>query len=631
MKRLVSQGIRAQTLTAVILAFFCPPLFCENGWVVGLHDSLLRSHPSMKSVQHLALSSLASRFGPDEFQSIVVDGGLVDRDGQPTLSVPDLLQHPLSCVRKIALSSIYGLGGSQVIPELELAFQNETDPVVLLEMVEMVSYLDSAELLKEVSKLLSHPEEQIRLAAVSTLAASGDRSWADAIAKSLGDASPSVRSEAAFHLGCMGARRQEALIAELLGDEDPVCRESGIEALVYMGDLSSASIFALLGLLEDDAVIGATLACGVGAETDSTIDMKIRGTAKTALWMLKSKESVPRLIELLEHPRLRADALFLLQGLLSESSVYPFLEYLANRGQVLPEDVAILAASSHPDALEIVLDRIPQLEFSEVAVVLSSARRGKNWEIGGIAASMLVSPDPDCRRAAWAYLGEGRMVEFSSAIVPLLGAQDRSVLENAAKALGLVGSHDHVGLLVSLLEDKDHGVRRSAAMALQDLGAFATVTGYLRRKTRKKDVRWSGEWPLFLSPENQALLMDWMAREPTPPGEAFDLLGDLARNRGDAIRPELVGFLETMMDHPNQETSKRSVDLLVLLKRPSTIELLVQRLLDQDEEDDPWAADLLGQIVLRRRAWEGGALPRKQRLLFEMGKFARESVIRAGS
>lgn len=198
------------------------------------------------------------------------------------------LKSPEVRLRRQAAEELGRLRDSHATPALLVALSDE-DVTVRASVARALGLMRSADGLKELHRVLREdPDPQVRQSAAVSLGFIADPSSAEALIKTLKDASPGPHFAACQALAALRAPSAVPALSESLSDPSSQFRRSAAQALGEIGEPSA--IPALRPLLKDS-------------------DLSVRVAAVQSLGKLKDKDSVPALKKNLNRkspPELRA-------------------------------------------------------------------------------------------------------------------------------------------------------------------------------------------------------------------------------------------------------------------------------------------------------------------------------------
>jgi len=106
---------------------------------------------------------------------------------------------------------------------------------------------------------LSHPDEEVRVAALEVVEAYRDWRATSRVVERLGDPAPVVRAKAAQVLGALGDRRAAASLRTRLGDPSPEVVVAAARALGFLGHVPSETTLMELARHDDPRIRAAAV------------------------------------------------------------------------------------------------------------------------------------------------------------------------------------------------------------------------------------------------------------------------------------------------------------------------------------------------------------------------------------
>ncbi len=421
----------------------------------------------------------------------------------------------------------------------------------------------AARAVPRLTELLSDEDPAVRQAAASTLGSIGPKAKKaiSALSTLLKDKDPRVRASAAEALGGIGARAAEAIPALVASvkDKDPRVRASAAEALARSGPQAAQTVPTLSKLLADE-------------------DADVREAAANTLGQI-GKPAVPTLIAGLKSGNpVFLQAVTNALGKIGPPAVPALIETLTNpKEKVLARQYAAIALTkvgSNPK--EIVSALAGRLDDKESAIRRSAA--GALGKIGPAARAALPrliamsgneTEDPVVREYAVRALTriDPNDANVVSALIRVLEDENPQVREAAVEALLEVSvatreigaAKGDVPALATQLKDKDRLVRRSAAMALGNIGPAAK----------------SAQFALI-----QALADE--REDPEVRSAAATALGSIGPYAKDAI-PALIRSLEKREEHVEVRAAAAMALGMIGPEARAAVPVLAESL----REDDP--------------------------------------------
>ena len=455
----------------------------------------------------------------------------------------DLLDHPSTDIRYLAMETITGLGGERP----EAAFYGEAsladDQVVRVSLALMADVnADLAE--SALLRGLESPKTLRRRVAIRGLARKAAKSALPKILKFAEDASDPIRADVLIAVGDLGGREQSAFVLRVLGDSSVRVR--------------TAAIYAA-GKLQEERAIPLIL------PLLSSPHAELQCAACRALGQLRAKEALPMLLQLFvdgngfarssSREALRGfDGAVVAPALLRESAgkaldvririvellgeldtalAVPALSALRYRNEpdVLRVDVlrALLrggAAEYKPILVPLLEDPGPQVRSFAGRVL---AELGAD-EVAPRLGDLLVAADPNAKFHAIMGLSALNATSYAAKIAPIaLNVRSPDWLRLAAlKALEKIGGPEEIRTLKPLLADPLYEIRSTTAKALCWLGDPDAV-GVVFEETRNwnclNGIRAPEEWAKL-----RALPVTGDLR-----GTRRDLLEQLAKKAGKTV------------------------------------------------------------------------------------------------
>ena len=330
---------------------------------------------------------------------------------------------------------------------------------------------------------LKDTDERVRVAAIQSITARGERSVLLDLIPMLGDSSVDVRRAAAeaFH-HMPDPRAIAALVQALRNDSDPGVRELAAQALAQIDD--ERAVPGLTEALRQERVVAVrrqivyalaeiqspSSAAALGeALRDS--DAETRQHAIEGLGSLQVKSVAPQLIPMLRDPNadVRAKAAWALGELKSAEAL---------------DELMAAASDANADVRQYAINALSSLEDARAMPAFLRALRDPNVDVRRQAVSAisdvdglqraprelvdaLNDEDLEVRGSAIRALGEIKDASTVSAIMPFArGGQTLAIREAAVEALGEFGGPQVEALLLELIKDPDPKIRRLAAQGL---------------------------------------------------------------------------------------------------------------------------------------------------------------------
>ncbi len=408
-------------------------------------------------------------------------------------TVPQLLAATTSVdpeVRRLAVTSLQGLGGEAVAPFVQALKDQNADVRHAAATALGRIGLGAIDAIPQLIAAIQDADERVRASAAFSLSTFGRHAFeaVPALQKALSDTSAAVRSRAAFTLGQVGpaAKRAVKELARLVSDSDPMVRRNSASALGGIGADATAAIPELLQAAQDtDATVRRCAISVIGliapqAAADTLrralhdSDAEVRECARSALSPtsgLTLKVFQPQ-EQPLEQPPLEQstkqapakDELAELIAVIQHNNNNEDARWKASQGLVAHGTravPAILNALQHTD--------------SEVRrqLVHTLGRIGKGAR-EAVPALLLAMQDSDAqvRSAAAETLGKLRIVNpaMLQTLSKGLSDHDSEVRRTSAATLGRFGQYAQataIDLQVAALGDPEAKVRNAAQAALQ--------------------------------------------------------------------------------------------------------------------------------------------------------------------
>ena len=299
-----------------------------------------------------------------------------------------------------------------------------------------------------VARLLSHPDNSVRTAALQALGVMRATDQADAVERLLADPVVGVRGSAARALGEMGAVDRTAAVAKLLNDPGAYARSSAADSL---------------GLLK------ARDRAGEIAKLLGDRDPMVRRSAVQALGAIKAPDQMIELVRKLHDPDLlvRSFAVRALGAMPSSLESAQVAKLLADPDPVVR--VAAIQALGAMRARDYAAQVAAGLNDSSPAIRSFAAQALGAMQANNRVADLvrlLNDPNSGARSGAATALAELQAANQVPNLVKLLRDPDAATRIAAANALARIQAGDHAALVATLLEDPDDNARASAARAL---------------------------------------------------------------------------------------------------------------------------------------------------------------------
>jgi HEAT repeat protein len=463
----------------------------------GLFFSMTAAYAAEPTIRDLVTAVNAA----DERARLVAMDSLGLLGEKAAAAVPTLvtaLKDPSAAVRSHAAQALGAIGApaKPAVPELATLIA-DPDKVVRREAVEAIGRIHpgadvSVPLL---TKLIENADPQTRHAAITTLAEQGQAA-VPLLIKAL--AQKQAAYWACLVLARIGPDAKEAVpaLTALIDDQRPEVRREAILALAEIGDAAAPAIPRILKALDDPhAKTAAVFALGQFRKATGNAEAKIRQNVDSSdqvldavsLWALARlhpddkkliAQTTQRLCETLksENPRARQAAARAL------GSLKPGVEI------VLPAMVKAFQGASEEtihDALDTlasfgsaaVPELIGALRFERarpyVVVLLGQQGAAAKPAVGALI-KLLDDDNTDVRREA--VLALGRIGPDARAAVPALIRRFTECFEREGAdcygvtyALGRIGSHEAVPVLLKAIEGQDESLAMFGAWALAQI------------------------------------------------------------------------------------------------------------------------------------------------------------------
>ena len=151
-----------------------------------------------------------------------------------TSALPEMLHHPAPEVRRDALERIERLGMTSVLPAVKEICQQDSSSSVQAAALQTLAVLGKSTTSNEVIPYLDHPDQQIRLSAITGLVRSGDANGSliaeQKLLAMVGSSQADERLLAAQALGEISMQRYYQPMLTLLGDDDPIVRRAALKS-----------------------------------------------------------------------------------------------------------------------------------------------------------------------------------------------------------------------------------------------------------------------------------------------------------------------------------------------------------------------------------------------------------------
>ncbi|MGH8901293.1 MAG: HEAT repeat domain-containing protein [Egibacteraceae bacterium] len=386
------------------------------------------------------------------------------------------------------------------------------------------------------TRLLGHPEVDIRTEAALALGELGDHRAVDPLLELLCGPPPvswpKSWQQAGWLLRRFGEQRAFPILLERLSDPDAKVRQAATSALEGLGD--ERSVDPLLELLDDAnadvrwvAVYGLAHV-GDDRAADPLLKLlddpqdSVRWGAAFTMHELSDERSVDPLLELLNDPvfHVRQLAVYALGAVGDERVVEPLLGLLNDTNAIVRHRAAqALGELGDKRAIRPLLESLDDAEpvvrwaaaqalgtlgdkravepLLELLEADAQIREGVAEALGKLGARRAVEPlldwlgdpDPDVRLAVVKAAGKLGDSRERAALLDRLDHPDELVRSAAARALGKLGDTEAVEPLLARLDDADVDMRAAVAEALGRLGDHRAVELLVQRLDDQADVR----------------------------------------------------------------------------------------------------------------------------------------------
>lgn len=400
--------------------------------------------------------------------------------------IMDLLDHPSTETRYLAMETITGLGGERP----EAAFYGEAsladDQVVRVSLALMADVpADLAE--SALLRGLESPKTLRRRVAIRGLARRGVKHALPRILRFAEDAADPVRADVLIAVGELGGREESALVLKYLGDTSV--------------RVSSAAV-AAAGKLKEERAIPLIL------PLLSSPHAELQCASCRALGQLRAKEAVPVLIQLFVHGNGFArssagealknfDGALVVPGLLRESS--------GKALDVRIRIVELLGEIDTPVAVPALSALLSRSEPDDLRVeVLRTLLRGGASEYKPTLVPLLEDPGPQVRSFAGRVLADLGADEVAPRLGELLSEADPNAKFHAIMGLGALNATSYAGKIapIALNVRNPDWVRLAALKAIEKIGGPEEIRTlkpllgdplYEIRSTTAKTVCWLGD------------------------------------------------------------------------------------------------------------------------------------------
>ncbi len=402
-------------------------------------------------------------------------------------TVPQLLAATTSTdpeVRRLAVTSLQGLGGEAVAPFVQALKDQNADVRHAAATALGRIGLGAIDAIPQLIAAIQDADDRVRASAAFSLSTFGRHAFeaVPALQKALSDTSAAVRSRAAFTLGQVGpaAKRAVKELARLVSDSDPMVRRNSASALGGIGSDAAAAIPELRQASQDtDAAVRRCAISVIGliaphAAADTLqralhdSDAEVRECARAALsappqatlkvFQPQEQQAEPSLKQTPVKDEL-ADLIATLQRSDNEDSRWKASQALVQHGsRAVP---SIVNALQHHD---------PEVRRQ---LIHTLGRIGKGAR-EAVPALLLTMQDADAQVRCAAADTLGKLNIVNPAMLQMLSKglsdHDSEVRRISATTLGRFGQYAHtasIDLQVAALGDTETKVRNAAQAALQ--------------------------------------------------------------------------------------------------------------------------------------------------------------------
>lgn len=365
-------------------------------------------------------------------------------------------------VRKAAVETFFLLSHPEnLIPELIEFLSNQDNVGLRNSAIEILIGLGSLAI-AELERELDCPDIDVRKFVIDILGEIGDARCADMLIGALADADVNVRYAAVETLGKLGVESAVTPLLELMQNPDPGLKFTILQALSCIGGAIPAA--QLLPFLDDRLLRKALLDCfgKIGGKdviphlvNGLTDPMRhVREAALCALFALRlnEHEGISRALETADHEQI---AIFLEQHLEAEDL------------QFNEAALAFYGAVARKRDLAILLNCVAEERLRHQTLTAFAVLGEESY------SNFIHSIDsPDTTQALYLIFVGGELGFRQALSLAIDGARsDDSQLRYAsAKALGELGGHEQVALLLQLLDDEISDIQDVATAAIAALG-----------------------------------------------------------------------------------------------------------------------------------------------------------------
>lgn len=607
-----------------------------TGTLVSIEDVTVRREREKDAAQDLTV--------PDEMKRLQAARTLAQGE-EESETLLDALSDDSWRVRREAVDGLIQHGSQDAIATLlKTLIEEHRDFGVLSSAIEVLS-LSRIDVLSPLVRLLSEPDEGLRLQVAQILGEKGDMRAVPALVEALDDPDTNVRYHAIEALGKLQAGDAADALMAIVESRDFFLAFPALDALIRIGDASVTPRLVpflkddllriptaeLLGRLGDDAVIFPLVdllnepgisAAAVAQALVSLYDRyeTVYGEGGHVTDLVRMRIRAPGVQNLL-------DAIDAAQG----GAIKPLAVVLGwMEGQAMERALSRLLGN--PEARKEVVEALIR-HGRRVTDLLVEQLRAEDFEVRQAALPHLLNTlkdeDPWVRFYAARSIGRHRSTEASEALSELITRDPaHHVRIEAIKALAEIDGKEIVTLLEPLIKDNDPDIARAAIRALGIIrhpGALPLLLEALR--STDPELRIAALYALGESqgpevPEN----LQWVAATDRDEGVvqvAMKILADFSspeairalinltadpRHRSAAVSalkevPEKnIHLLAKGLSHPQPSVKRAVVEALARIKKPQASEHLLKAVKDPDPQvrlDAVKALDNLGSRQAR--------------------------------
>jgi len=362
-----------------------------------------------------------------------------------------LLEDDQESVRRSAARSLALIGTDDSARQTVRLLKSDK-PAVRSFAVESLSAVDR--FAPDAAALLKDSDGGVRASALVALRGMRRKDYADAALPLLEDPSLEVRGEALRTIGTLGSTHHLSALRKMLKHDEPQLRVQALKAMGQLtGDEGGDDVMAMLG----DA------------------DEEVRAAACWFLSRVGSLRFQKRFLQLLEEPssRVRDAALELV---------------VAAKPKEIIDEVSALLEDKNPHVRSTAIQLVGRLDLRVLSGKLLSLLEDENKSVKLLAAlhlryllvperasdkvlNLCRSDDSATTALAALLVGEWRLPGGTSMLTQLLRHENVEVRLAATRALGKVGSSEHLDSLAKLLNDPDQFVPAEAALSIGRLAS----------------------------------------------------------------------------------------------------------------------------------------------------------------